>query len=184
MATGYNPKPLKVNCSQQCGNISVPFPFGLEEGCSARKLFQLNCSDPTHSVLEYNDGIRVTFINVGEGLVGVKMDPDSSLSLFTVSSTTMTSFSGEPHLFVNPLEPHLFANLTCQEAQQNTSIYACVSINSTCISVLSSLEGYVGYRCECLPGFEGNPYVQDDCQGNLSTRLVFIFIRVTLILYF
>ncbi|CAO2169829.1 unnamed protein product [Urochloa humidicola] len=166
---GYNPKPLKVNCSQQCGNISVQFPFGLEEGCSARKLFQLNCSDPAHSILQYTDSIRVIFINVNEGLVGVKMDQDSSLLSMFIMSLKLTSFSEEPDLFVNPLESPAsvrwaVANLTCQEAQQNTSGYACVSINSTCISVLSSSEGYVGYRCKCLPGFEGNPYVQDGCQ--------------------
>ena len=39
---GYNPIRQKDNCQRLCGNISVPFPFGLEEGCFARKLFQLN----------------------------------------------------------------------------------------------------------------------------------------------
>jgi hypothetical protein len=174
MATGYNPKPLK-NCSQKCGNISVPFPFGLEEGCSARKLFQLNCSDTTYSVLKYNDNILVTFINVNEGLVGFKIDPDNAEWEFNFQMELVLAFSREPDLFVNPLESPAsvqwaVANLTCQVAQQNTSGYACVSINSTCISVLSSAEGYVGYRCQCLPGFEGNPYIQDGCHGILPPR--------------
>ncbi|CAO2200148.1 unnamed protein product [Urochloa humidicola] len=167
---GYNAKPLTVNCSRQCGNISVPFPFGLEEGCSARKLFQLSCPDPEHSVLQYsdNDYIRVISINVNEGLVVVKINQRYSWNMFTMPLNWTSSFE-EPDLFVNPLEfpspvRWAVANLTCQEAQGNTSGYACVSINSTCISVLSSSEGYVGYRCKCLPGFEGNPYVHDDCQ--------------------
>ncbi|CAO2200142.1 unnamed protein product [Urochloa humidicola] len=163
---GYNPKSIKENCSHWCGNISVPFPFGLEEGCSARRLFQLNCSDPAHSVLQYNDLLLVTYINVSEGLLGIKLNSSFEEMEFNILQKTMMS-SKEPDLFVDPLESAsvqwAVANLTCQLAKQNTSGYACVSNNSTCISVISSSEGYVGYRCKCSPGFEGNPYIQDDC---------------------
>ncbi|KAL6857177.1 hypothetical protein ACP4OV_018559 [Aristida adscensionis] len=162
----YNPKPLKANCSRQCGNISVPFPFGLEEGCSARKLFQLNCSDSINSILQYKL-ILVTFINVSEGLVGLRLNSNLSQLFFNQILNPDTD-SQEPDVFVDPLESASMqwavANLTCQEAQQNKSGYACVSVYSTCISVISSLKDYVGYRCKCLPGFEGNPYIQDDCQ--------------------
>jgi hypothetical protein len=176
METGYNPKPLKEDCSRQCGNITVPFPFGLEEGCSARRFFQLNCSDPAHSVLQYNDLFRVTNIDVTEGLVGIKVYSSLVEAEFSTLLDIMAS-SKEPDLFVDPLESATVqwavANLTCQVAKQNTSRYACVSNNSTCISVISSSEGYVGYRCKCSTGFEGNPYIKDDCHGNLSRPVVF-----------
>ncbi|CAL5009693.1 unnamed protein product [Urochloa decumbens] len=163
---GYNPKSLKENCSHRCGNITVPFPFGLEEGCSARRLFQLNCSDPAHSVLQYNVLLRVTYIDVSEGLLGISFNSSLAEMEFNALLKMMISFK-EPDLFVNPLESAsvqwAVANLTCQVAKQNASGYACVSNNSTCISVLSPSEGYVGYRCKCSPGFEGNPYIQDDC---------------------
>ncbi|WVZ95384.1 hypothetical protein U9M48_041153 [Paspalum notatum var. saurae] len=163
---GYNPRRVKENCSQKCGNITVPFPFGLEEGCSARKFFQLNCSDPAHSVLQYNDLLHVTYINVSEGIVGIKFDSSLEESLFNVLQTMMIT-PNEPALFVDPLESAsvqwAVANLTCQLARQNASGYACVSHHSNCTSVVSSSEGYVGYRCKCSPGFEGNPYVQDGC---------------------
>ncbi|CAO2186722.1 unnamed protein product [Urochloa humidicola] len=162
---GYNPKQLKMNCPRQCGDISVPFPFGLEEGCSARKLFQLNC-DMTHSILQHNF-LRVTSINVSEGFIGLRMEAEISEMTFSQIFKWGIS-SKEPDLYVDPLESvsveWAVASLTCHEAQQNASGYACVSINSTCVSVKSSSEGYVGYRCKCLPGFEGNPYVQDGCQ--------------------
>ncbi|CAO2205581.1 unnamed protein product [Urochloa humidicola] len=163
---GYNPKSLKDNCSHWCGNITVPFPFGLEEGCSARRLFQLNCSDPARSVLQYNDFLRVTHIDVSEGLLGINFNSSLAEMEFNTILKMMIS-SKEPDLFVDPLESAsvqwAVANLTCQLAKQNASGYACVSNNSTCISVLSSSEGYIGYRCKCSPGFEGNPYIQDDC---------------------
>ncbi|WVZ95381.1 hypothetical protein U9M48_041152 [Paspalum notatum var. saurae] len=162
----YNPRQVKKNCSQKCGNISVPFPFGLEEGCSARRFFQLNCSDSVHSILQYNDDLHVTYIHVSEGLVGIKLNSRMEEMTFNRLLKMWTSFE-EPQLFVDPLESvsvqWAVANLTCQLARQNASGYACVSNNSNCISVVSSFEGYVGYRCKCSPGFEGNPYTQDGC---------------------
>jgi hypothetical protein len=159
-----------VNCSLECGNISVPFPFGVEEGCSARKTFQLNCSNTTPPILQHNFGtIIVTYINVSEGLLGVKYDSSIGEALF--NSLWEPLDTQGPNLYVDPLESTSVrwaaANLTCQEAKKNTSGYACVSIHSSCLGVLSSINGYVGYRCACLHGFQGNPYIADGCEGTL-----------------
>uniref|UniRef100_A0A0D9ZIF6 Protein kinase domain-containing protein n=1 Tax=Oryza glumipatula TaxID=40148 RepID=A0A0D9ZIF6_9ORYZ len=75
--------------------------------------------------------------------------------------------SGEPYLYASFGEAVISlhwaaANLTCQEAQKNHSLYACVSANSTCLRV-DSTYGYVGYRCKCIDGFHGNPYVVNGC---------------------
>uniref|UniRef100_A0A0E0KNY2 Protein kinase domain-containing protein n=1 Tax=Oryza punctata TaxID=4537 RepID=A0A0E0KNY2_ORYPU len=56
------------------------------------------------------------------------------------------------------------ANLTCSEAQRNTSGYACVSVNSTCLGFSTKDVGYIGYQCKCMHGFKGNPYIKDGCQ--------------------
>ncbi|GFQ01649.1 wall-associated receptor kinase 2 [Phtheirospermum japonicum] len=51
-------------------------------------------------------------------------------------------------------------NVSCWEARKNLSGFACVANHSECID--SSNE--VGYRCKCMKGFEGNPYLVDGCQ--------------------
>ncbi|CAL4934767.1 unnamed protein product [Urochloa decumbens] len=158
---GYNPTQDKANCSRSCGDIHVPFPFGLEEGCYARKLFQLNCTNTKSSILQFNDIFLVTNINLFEGLIGIKYISYEDEEIFM-------SVAGEPKLYIGSGESASMqwavANLTCQEAQQNMSTYACVSINSTCMIVGSAQHGNsIGYRCKCSPGFEGNPYVVNGC---------------------
>ncbi|KAM0883188.1 hypothetical protein ACQ4PT_031791 [Festuca glaucescens] len=163
---GYDPLQRKTNCSRWCGNISVPFPFGLEDGCFARMAFQLKCTNSTISALHFvedhtEDGSFVNYIHINEGLMDIKysVDMDGEFSVDISTDPGLYISSGE-----SSSQQWAVANLTCQEAQQNKTGYACASINSTCLGVNYALGGYIGYRCKCMSGFDGNPYVADGCK--------------------
>uniref|UniRef100_A0ACD5Z3Y6 Uncharacterized protein n=1 Tax=Avena sativa TaxID=4498 RepID=A0ACD5Z3Y6_AVESA len=160
---GYNPYQRVTTCTRRCGNIDVPFPFGLEEGCFARKVFQLNCTNATTSTLQMDDDEhQVTRISIDEGLVDIKYMATYQLEFLRIY------IEEEPDLYMGSWETSsaewAVANLTCQEAQMDMYRYACVSINSECLVVNSTLNGFYGYRCKCLSGFHGNPYVQKGCK--------------------
>ncbi|KAJ4809017.1 Wall-associated receptor kinase 2 [Rhynchospora pubera] len=47
----------------------------------------------------------------------------------------------------------------CKLARRNMSSYACVSSHSACIDYHD-----LGYRCNCAPGYQGNPYLLNGCR--------------------
>lgn len=51
-------------------------------------------------------------------------------------------------------------NGTCAEVEKNSATFACKSPISACYKPET---GY-GYRCRCLDGYQGNPYLEDGCQ--------------------
>lgn len=59
------------------------------------------------------------------------------------------------------------ANLTCQQAMQRNDTYACVSHNSYCENIIRG-KTPAGYRCMCSDGFQGNPYLHNNCKGHIS----------------
>lgn len=57
-------------------------------------------------------------------------------------------------------------NTSCEEAQKNGGNYLCKE-NSLCNDAFTEFnQSYKGYRCQCAPGYLGNPYLPDGCQGN------------------
>ncbi|XP_044985402.1 putative wall-associated receptor kinase-like 16 isoform X2 [Hordeum vulgare subsp. vulgare] len=155
---GYNPIPSRADCIRWCGNISVQFPFGFEEGCFATEEFRLNCTNMTPSdAMVMLEEKKVINMNVEEATFDVTI-PDQQRWDPVSPPNGLLSANG---LFLSV--KWVAAHLSCAEAQQNRSGYACVSANSKCVEV-SSERIYAGYRCKCSDGFRGNPYIQSGCR--------------------
>ncbi|KAJ1296674.1 hypothetical protein BS78_01G320700 [Paspalum vaginatum] len=167
----YNPTP-KTNCSRSCGSTYIPFPFGLEPGCFAKTRFQLSCASNRTLIAIPPAKYEVTNISLDEGLLYVNKLSESEDS----NTNYLSIYYGGSDYFGQQLVYGLeksdlseeygawswsVTNLTCESAKHN-STYACLSTNSECLGVKHGMI-YIGYRCKCSPGFEGNPYVQNGC---------------------
>ncbi|TVU29136.1 hypothetical protein EJB05_20688, partial [Eragrostis curvula] len=175
-SNGYNPKARK-NCTKSCGNMAIPFPFGIEEGCFANSNFRLNCTAKNITVLDrVYAQYRVTNVSLDGFLAVSNMLNDTTSNNAQV--TVYTAQYEDGGMGMHQLEQDLFdfseedeiiirwvvANLTCQNATRMNATYACISNHSSCLHVHRG-KSPLGYRCRCNKGFQGNPYIDDGCTG-------------------
>ncbi|KNA06312.1 hypothetical protein SOVF_182250, partial [Spinacia oleracea] len=83
-------------------------------------------------------------------------------------------FSGDNTALINTTIEHvpmvldwfIDVNQTCRQAQRNKSnAYACKE-NTRCIDFNGGFGS--GYRCSCLPGYQGNPYLSPGCATDIN----------------
>ncbi|KAF8677826.1 hypothetical protein HU200_046416 [Digitaria exilis] len=180
---GYNPHP-KGDCKRSCGNMSIPFPFGFEEGCFAHQKFRLSCVSDKYIVLDRGDGTKyqVTTLSVNDGYLGVtSMLNDSSSSddeVIVVHTTNgdfdyrvpreamrnLIEFSQEFDIRMR----WAVANLTCGTASER-NIDECLEPNNCIGECHNTLGGY--YCSSCPHGTDFEPTkgkcVTSDKQHNL-----------------
>lgn len=162
--------------------MTVPFPFGIEDGCFASYDFRLNCTESNVTVLDRGYAqYRVTNLALDDGLLAVTnmLNGTSSNNMERLVKSNYDDFveSALDGIFYFSQEDEIIvkwvvANLTCRQAMQINATYACVSQNSYCQNVIRG-KSLDGYHCKCLEGFQGNPYLHNNCTGYMSLLTIF-----------
>ena len=163
--------------------MPIPFPFGIEEGCYASDNFRLNCTPHDVTVLDRGYAqYRVTNLSLDDGFLAVSnmLTDTSSNNMERIVYRNYTNNAIEIWDRIESVVDGIFyffeqdeiirwvvANLTCQQAMQRSATYACVSQNSHCQNVTRGKTLY-GYLCKCNDGFQGNPYLLNNCTGYIS----------------
>ncbi|CAN6176110.1 unnamed protein product [Urochloa humidicola] len=153
--------------------MTIPFPFGLEEDCFGNKMFRLNCTAGSTFFSTRQSTYQVTGVSVENGTLTVSNVLNNASS---GKEVIIGQINEDGDLYVEgPVEDRFdfsmeldivirwaVTNSTCRQAMQNYSTYACQSMNSDGLNVTHGTI-FMGYRCKCSTGFEGNPYIQGNC---------------------
>ncbi|CAL9077804.1 unnamed protein product, partial [Musa acuminata var. zebrina] len=152
------PSAAAHGCVTKCGSIDVLFPFGLEKGCYRDDSFALTCNTTSNSpTLLFDDYHTVTKISLEEGQLELEekhgyIDMGNNTGTFVVlKQQAILSWVIELQL--------------CEDAKKNTITFACGHAHSSCIDTTITNDDvkFVGYRCKCSQGYQGNPYVPNGC---------------------
>ncbi|CAN6372186.1 unnamed protein product [Urochloa humidicola] len=156
------------NCPTICGNLSVPYPFGIAPRCHlGQRFFNLTCSE-TYPLPQL-------FLTDLQGKIGqvvsISLD-DSTVALGGFQPYTGTKMPPGLHLFSGLLlqwelvssalqGPNKMraGNATCPRDLNSTT---CHSSHSTCQA--TTRRDINGYVCRCDDGYQGNSYLEDGCQ--------------------
>ena len=147
--------------------MSIPFPFGLEEGCFGNERFQLNCTAGNTLFRTGSAQYRVISVSVEDGTLTVSTVLNNASAVKEVIVVN-TDEHGKYDM-VGPVEDVIdfsmeydivirwaITNSTCQKTKQNMTSYACRSVNSSCHDVTHGVI-FMGYRCNCSSGYKRKP---------------------------
>ncbi|CAL9157088.1 unnamed protein product, partial [Musa hybrid cultivar] len=130
----------------------------IKKGCYRDDSFALTCnttSNPPTLLLDYL--YIVNNISLEEGQL--ELEEKGTFSYIGNSTRPFVFFKGQTTVsWVIELQ-------LCEDAKKNTTTFACVDAHSSCIdTTITNDDGkFVGYRCKCWQGYQGNPYMPNGC---------------------
>ena len=157
--------------------MTIPFPFGIEEGCFASDDFQLDCTSSNITVLDRNFGhYLVASVSLDDGfLAASNMVDDSNYDGPYHSEDSKENVLDGIFYFSQEAEIINWVIANLPTFCIKNAKYACISHNSYCQNVTRG-RTHFGYRCKCSNGFQGNPYLQNNCTGYISLLYhIFVF---------
>ncbi|KAF6163890.1 hypothetical protein GIB67_024745 [Kingdonia uniflora] len=189
----------KPGCQSTCGNVKIPYPFGVGSNCSIHPSYSIDCdkSYNPHMPFISTTNLRVRVVNISETEVRIANKVAGSChGDLTLKNLTQTNMSGTPYTLSGMRNK--FYGTGCNTLalirwSMENYIAGCVSYcsNGTVQEVPVVLDWAIGenrtfackyydtcynandtsgYRCNCPSGYMGNPYLTNGCQDECKNN--------------
>ncbi|RZC85431.1 hypothetical protein C5167_041613 [Papaver somniferum] len=152
----------KPGCRDRCGNVSIPYPFGIGEGCSAGGYFELTCEDSYFdSALPTYEDYNFSKISIPDGhitaLLWVSMDcSDEKMPGWTTfNHFSPFTLSNTKNKFI-AMGCDTYAFLQLGDKRDNTAL-GCTSVCDTMEDISDgSCTGFGCCEASIPPGIESS----------------------------
>jgi hypothetical protein len=152
----------RPNCSDRCGGVEIPFPFGTTDGCYLNKYFALTCDQSTGEVL-YGRNVIVTNISIQgqleilmyvahqcfNGLGMLPHDNKHSLRVtaFTISSTknVFVAVGCDTYAYLNGFQNNDRFSMGCMsicKSISNVANHSCSGIGCCQVDIPPGLKNF------------------------------------------
>ncbi|KAF8405751.1 hypothetical protein HHK36_007828 [Tetracentron sinense] len=146
-AATVSPSLAKPGCEDTCGNISIPYPFGIGEGCYQNASFKISCNNQSFKPFLNTGNLEVLEISLKLGTVRVNSPVISNCNDSVELVTGMSiDLKGSPFSFSTA--SNRFTAMGCDNlalmTRNGDDLGGCVSI---CKSDSARESGCDGVRC-------------------------------------
>ncbi|KAJ6326151.1 hypothetical protein OIU78_013280 [Salix suchowensis] len=187
-ATAQSPPGLaKPNCPDRCGNISIPYPFGIGKDCWMEESFDVQCNEtstPPRAFLRRIDMELVNITLTGGALVKGPVIPVESLGRHEVLPFNL---EGTPFFLVNnyfiAVGCNTRAGLWTKNGTTEHTICDSICSNGTSITNIIPENGYCSDEEDCCQDMSWPSSLQvfntslesiEGKQGSDGQKLVFL----------
>jgi Wall-associated receptor kinase galacturonan-binding len=175
--------PSKQGCPKTCGDVEIPYPFGIGHNCALSKGFELNCTcNGTCKPFVFNVEVLNIALPLGQARMKnyISWQCYNSTSKNISSSDTYFNFIGTPFRFSNT--QNMFTAIGAETLAYIRFYDELKGIwyKQGCVSVCLSLEGLVNGSCSgigcCQTAIpSGINYYSVDFDNNFNNSLVSYF---------
>ncbi|KAH9610606.1 hypothetical protein KSS87_009851 [Heliosperma pusillum] len=166
------PSMAKPGCRDKCGNVTIPYPFGMGSSCYYTEWYSITCDNVTPTLSKF--GLQVLNISLNSNQLSV--DSQFSFNCTSGNSTwTSTDFSASPYTFSTD---NVFAPVHCPAtALSNVGD----KLVAQCGSVCHRTDSYMSSSLEteesvCLtdPPYPLNVYSVNSTRNSSTCSYVFL----------
>ncbi|GKV49547.1 hypothetical protein SLEP1_g56289 [Rubroshorea leprosula] len=171
---------VKPGCKELCGNVRIPYPFGIGADCSLNKGFVVFCDEtfrpPATTLTSIDREVLDISLDRNDHHVRIKVTSEDDRD--DTGTGIAVDFRGSPFMFskmngnytkrVEYFPAVLDWAITDEEAlrlpNRDGNAFACYQFNFSQY-VPGTMRS--GQQCFCSDGYEGSPYLPNGCEGKL-----------------